>query len=640
MARFPLWLSRWTIALFCAGLIQTANAGSASATPPDATTVTLSWTVTDLLNGRVSVEMTRTGGYDANWYGGNYVWGIEYAILVSGDGINFGTAVNPSTTGNLGAGTPSSTLVYTFDKQTNSHVKLHFNGRHAGNGSALTIPPSQVVEVIPVLYKITFELPANTNPYRERIWYAEQGELVLGTRRQLPSTGAVSWTVTSDKPDTVTLRYVSGGTLDWDNDGPIITYDTIGTTAASGTPTAGGTPPTIGGINEPNETRPANESTPTPDAEEPEEVMAPDAPDSTPTYTPTTPTDPNPTPSGTTGATKEDIERQTNQLAQAGHTNALNVVNAVNGVVTAINNANAKIHESQSAIINAVNTGNASTVAGINQIVAALNADKTDQARILAAIQNAGVSTREGLNQIGAKIDQTNEILGEIRDTENVFETEQQTLRDERPDTASMQASGNTAKADMQNGLPNPAAMATIDPGSGSAPTLTVQMPAAFGGKTFDLNPFQSSRFATIAAWFRTATAWLVVILFGLNAGQTLQSMVIGLGTVQQARGNAVLGGTGAQATAAIAATIISTVTISAVVAVVGYAVGQFSFGSILTASGINPLNGMPATVLWMIDQLLPVAMIVTALVARLTFNLYAIRIYSGVVAFVRFVTP
>lgn len=176
--------------------------------------------------------------------------------------------------------------------------------------------------------------------------------------------------------------------------------------------------------------------------------------------------------------------------------------------------------------------------------------------------------------------------------------------------------------------------------GPTGVPSLTVTFPASFGGKTFDFNPFTNDRFATICAWFRTATAWLAVVMLGVWVWTQVGEWTRSLAQVRQAQGNAVVGGTGAQATALIAAGAITVAVVACVTALLSWSFGEVGIAVIRSMTTTNPLATIPAGAYWMLDQVLPVSTLITCMLARVTFNMYAAPLFATCSAVVRFIVP
>jgi len=140
--------------------------------------------------------------------------------------------------------------------------------------------------------------------------------------------------------------------------------------------------------------------------------------------------------------------------------------------------------------------------------------------------------------------------------------------------------------------------------------------------------------------WVRAAIAWLVVVSFGVWASGAVAEWTRGASQIRQAQGNAVVGGTGAQATALVAAAAITVALSTFIVALMGWLGGDLGFSAIVSALVANPMSGAPGAVAWMLDRCFPVSMIVAALVARVSWNLYAAKIFAVAMSVVRFIVP
>ena len=85
-----------------------------------------------------TLTLQRSGGYDSTWYGGNYVWGMEWSAGFSNDGITYGGISWGSITGDVAAGSGTHILVATVTGAGSPNFfQLAFNGRHAGTGASL-----------------------------------------------------------------------------------------------------------------------------------------------------------------------------------------------------------------------------------------------------------------------------------------------------------------------------------------------------------------------------------------------------------------------------------------------------------------------------------------------------------------------
>lgn len=169
---------------------------------------------------------------------------------------------------------------------------------------------------------------------------------------------------------------------------------------------------------------------------------------------------------------------------------------------------------------------------------------------------------------------------------------------------------------------------------------LKVKMPESFGGAEFDLNPFRADRLGGVCGWFRGAVGWLALVLLAIWEWGQVGTWMRGFTRVPQARGNAVVGGTGAQATAMVAAALITVAVSVAVTALVGFAFDGINPIGLLATARTSPLATMASGVHWMLDQLLPVGTLISCLLSRLFFNVYAPSVYAVASGAIRFVVP
>jgi len=175
---------------------------------------------------------------------------------------------------------------------------------------------------------------------------------------------------------------------------------------------------------------------------------------------------------------------------------------------------------------------------------------------------------------------------------------------------------------------------------SGDAAFLAITMPAAFGGQTIDFNPFAAGRLGGVASWFRSATAWLVLMLLAYFIFQETKQFFMASAAANQAKGNPLVGGTGAQGTALFAAGVITAFFVTFVTALMSWTFGDITIPSLITNMSTNPLSGAPAHMLWFLDQFLPIATILSAFIARVSFPMYGQALYGVFITALRFVIP
>lgn len=206
--------------------------------------------------------------------------------------------------------------------------------------------------------------------------------------------------------------------------------------------------------------------------------------------------------------------------------------------------------------------------------------------------------------------------------------------------TKGMGGEGSAAGVSAGNLFADPPGGLGYTPGGGSEPNFVISLPASFGGASFDLNPFSSDRFAGVASWFRSAVHWLAIVTFGAWVWSELAQWVRGISALPQAKGNALVGGTGAQATALVAAGLMTTAIVVAITAILAWSFGDLTVPSLISTAMGNPVTSMPAGALWMLDQLFPVGTLLVCLVGKLTFNMYAAGLFATCAAVIRFIVP
>jgi hypothetical protein len=160
------------------------------------------------------------------------------------------------------------------------------------------------------------------------------------------------------------------------------------------------------------------------------------------------------------------------------------------------------------------------------------------------------------------------------------------------------------------------------------------------GGGTVDLNPFTSSRFGGIVDWFRAAVEWSTLALFALWASVQVKEWVKATSVVKQAQGNAVLFGSGAQATAVTAAGVITVLIVVFLVALLGWLGGQFAIPALIGVLDDSPFGGLLSGAAWMVNRCFPVGIIIAAFVTKAAWNFFAASIFAVCSTAVRFIVP
>jgi hypothetical protein len=176
--------------------------------------------------------------------------------------------------------------------------------------------------------------------------------------------------------------------------------------------------------------------------------------------------------------------------------------------------------------------------------------------------------------------------------------------------------------------------------GVGEAPAaFAISLGPKLGNVTINWNPFTEERLAGVAAAFRTGMIWVTLMILGIWVWKELDTKAHQFGTAPQVKGNTIAG-TGGQLTATLAAVLISVVVVTGLTALVAWGFDSITFGALRSNMATNPFSGFASGAMYCLDQIFPVVIMVTALVARLSWHLYSVPLYVGAQAFVRFINP
>jgi len=200
-------------------------------------------------------------------------------------------------------------------------------------------------------------------------------------------------------------------------------------------------------------------------------------------------------------------------------------------------------------------------------------------------------------------------------------------------------AAGTTAKGEAESAVGAMPSGGDRAP-STSAPTWSLTMPAAMGGAVVNTNPFTADRFGPVCSWFRTAFAWLLGLLLAREVAQAFQQASGTMANAQQAKGNALFGGTGAQATALIAAGLMSAIILAGLGLAAVVLTQDHGLGTVASLFSANPYDGLPGGVAYALDQVFPLATIAAYVLARPVIPFAFAKLNIGVAAAVRFVVP
>lgn len=233
----------------------------------------------------------------------------------------------------------------------------------------------------------------------------------------------------------------------------------------------------------------------------------------------------------------------------------------------------------------------------------------------------------EGIDRITDSTKQQNEVAGAVLGAKGLGTDA----------TSAMAAAGAAKKTEAQNAIPGAATITTTMGGSGTAPATLFTLA---GNKTVDWDPFASGRFAGLASWFKSAIRWATLGWFYGWVWLQMGTWIRGFSFAPQAKGNPVVAGTGAQATALIAAGLITTAVIGGTTTLLAFAFGDLTYGNMLSLFGTNPFDGLASGALYFLNAFFPLATICTVFLARISFHMYAASVFAGVTTLIRFIVP
>lgn len=645
MARPRRWLLRWLVPVLAAGLLTVSASGKSVTVGGRSINVDVTFTEpsTDpsplLLGTReVAVVVTQPSNAGPDVY-------FEYAYSV--EAADPGLLSYNRQAGWLGSG------AMTWNFQASQRVPSGANWMYVRLNPASGIAQYMSFQIGVPEYSVKFRLPANASGRTIVYFFMQNGEQV-GWAQQNPGQGERDYTLaglTSNNP--VFAEQWTGGLADYlldaeGNGGWVRSGSTVGSVRGNETPVAGSPvakPITNAPGGAPSPVNPTAPVAPTP------------APTPSPTPTAPTPTAPvvgpaapeTPTPSGTGGATKEDVDRLGNRLIVSEHAAVQKAVEIGNAQIVTIDKVGTAVREGAAATIGAadkitaavVSTGNA-TVDGVNKAVGVLDAINAQLEAQRAAAAAQAERTGYGLESIEQKLDTANDHLRALSDDVQRAADDRAAVDEDRIEAlADAAVSGPAARQDITNafGAGGSAPSSVSVNVAASAPLFEIALPASMGGGRFDLNPFSDARLGPLLDWFRAAVEWLAYVLLGVWVWQRIGEWSRGLSTVNGAKSNAVsaIPGTGIVGAAAVAAAI-TAITVPFVVALLSWSFGEFSVGALTSLSFANPVANMPVQALWMLNEMFPVSTLIGALLARLSFAMYAPPLYAGVIAVSRWI--
>jgi len=174
--------------------------------------------------------------------------------------------------------------------------------------------------------------------------------------------------------------------------------------------------------------------------------------------------------------------------------------------------------------------------------------------------------------------------------------------------------------------------------GSASIPSAPSIFAFAVGDVSVDLDPLHDDSIALACAFVKAFTGWALLVTFSWFCWNEFSVVVRSAITAHQAHGNAVVGGTGAQATALVAAGIIAAIFVGIPAAYWASITIDFTP---LNSNPFNSSHGTPVTAaLYLLGCVFPYDVALTLLAAAFVVKRFSTVMILGVNAAIKFIVP
>jgi len=164
-------------------------------------------------------------------------------------------------------------------------------------------------------------------------------------------------------------------------------------------------------------------------------------------------------------------------------------------------------------------------------------------------------------------------------------------------------------------------------------------------GYVFEFNPFDIPLFNSYSFWVKSFISWILFYYYFRWCLDQIKSARRHVENAPQTRGNTVIAGMGGQATAAVAASIISAAIVSCTLVMYGMWRDQAfeGFNAINVFSDNSPIyvdSGAPAAGMWVLSKFFPLATIVALMWNYITFSFQVEVVVAVTAAYKRFINP
>lgn len=166
-----------------------------------------------------------------------------------------------------------------------------------------------------------------------------------------------------------------------------------------------------------------------------------------------------------------------------------------------------------------------------------------------------------------------------------------------------------------------------------------------FLGHTIDANPMNHPLIAECIYFTRKILFWFAFFWYAFNCFKEINELSRQSLQLQQAKGNAVLGGSGAQATAFTAATVITGILLTLPIALWGQfdtSIGGLTWGDLATTNPIDTAgtSAIIQAAVWLCLQFIPLQQLIGMWIGYMTLKTQGTALLAGVATLIRYVVP
>lgn len=273
------------------------------------------------------------------------------------------------------------------------------------------------------------------------------------------------------------------------------------------------------------------------------------------------------------------------------------------------------------------------------------NLNKNQEARnsrLISAINSSSQENIDAIHGLGDKVSGTNDLLTELRDAQQEERDAREGLVDSNPAMSDMNSQGGSARSDIEQ------AMTQMAPGQMSISSNNISSDAweiEFMGHRIDVNPMNHPKLKELAAYVKGVIAWLIVFTYAFYSFNAFGHLAMKMNEAQQAKGNSVVAGTGAQATALIAASSITALILISIVALAATWEPEVLGLSWTSVKNTNPVSasGFSEVIrrsVFLFESFIPLLTLISAAFGYMVYLFFGRVAVVGIQSIVRFIVP